>query len=273
MIDYYARIAPVLLPHLSGRPVTLIRYPNGVEGKHFYEKRCPPHHPDWVQTTDGLGRGARGHDRFHASYEDLATLVWLAQLAALELHPSLSLAAAIERPTVLAFDLDPGPPATIVECCRVALLLRALFGDLGLECFPKSSGSKGMQVYVPLNRALNYETTKPYARAVAQALERSEPGPRRLADDQEAPRRQGLRRLEPEHGLEDDRRRLLASRASPARRSRRRCAGTRSRRRSTPATPTASASRPPRCSSGWSATATCSLPVLELEQELPAGSG
>ena len=175
MIDYYARIAPVLLPHLSGRPVTLIRYPNGVEGKHFYEKRCPPHHPDWVQTTE-VWAGERAGTIDFTLVEDRATLVWLAQLAALELHPSLSLAAAIERPTVLAFDLDPGPPATIVECCRVALLLRALFGDLGLECFPKSSGSKGMQVYVPLNRALNYETTKPYARAVAQALERSEPG-------------------------------------------------------------------------------------------------
>jgi bifunctional non-homologous end joining protein LigD len=107
--------------------------------------------------------------------EDRATLVWLAQLAALELHPSLSLAVDIDRPTVLAFDLDPGPPATIVECCRVALMLRALFAGFGMECFPKSSGSKGMQVYVPLNGELTYETTKPYARAVAQALERAEP--------------------------------------------------------------------------------------------------
>jgi bifunctional non-homologous end joining protein LigD len=107
--------------------------------------------------------------------EDLATLVWLAQLAALELHPSLSLGTEIESPTVLAFDLDPGPPATIVECCRVALLLRRLFAGFGLETFPKSSGSKGMQVYVPLNGGATYETTKPFALAVAQALERSEP--------------------------------------------------------------------------------------------------
>ncbi len=107
--------------------------------------------------------------------DDLATLVWLAQLAALELHPSLSLAARPERPTVLAFDLDPGAPATAVECAQVALRLRGLFGELGLECFPKHSGSKGIQVYVPLNSEATYEQTKPYARAIAQALERAEP--------------------------------------------------------------------------------------------------
>jgi bifunctional non-homologous end joining protein LigD len=174
VIDYYARIAPVMLPHLAGRPVTLIRYPNGVDGKHFYEKRCPPHHPDWVKTVE-VWAGDRAGNIDFTLVEERATLVWLAQLAALELHPSLSLAADIDRPTVLAFDLDPGPPATIVECCRVALLLRELFGKFDLECFPKSSGSKGMQVYLPLNGDAKYEATKPYARAVAQALERSEP--------------------------------------------------------------------------------------------------
>ncbi len=174
MIDYYARIAPVLLPHLAGRPVTLIRYPNGVEGKHFYEKRCPPHHPDWVKTAEVWAGDRAGKIEF-TLVEERATLVWLAQLAALELHPSLSLATDIEQPTVLAFDLDPGPPATIVECCRVALLLRSLFEGFGLQCFPKSSGSKGMQVYVPLNGDVTYEATKPYSRAVAQALERAEP--------------------------------------------------------------------------------------------------
>lgn len=174
MIDYYARIAPLLLPHLAGRPVTLIRYPNGVEGKHFYEKNSPSHRPEWVRTAS-VWAGSRAGEIEFTLVEERATLVWLAQLAALELHPSLSLAAAIERPTVLALDLDPGPPATIVECCRVALLLRDLFDRLGLECFAKSSGSKGMQVYVPLNSELTYETTKPYARALAQALEGSEP--------------------------------------------------------------------------------------------------
>lgn len=161
------------MPHLRGRPVTLIRYPNGVEGGHFYEKNCPSHRPEWVQTVR-IGSSRSGSIDY-CLVEDLATLVWLAQLAALELHPSLSLGAEIESPTVLAFDLDPGPPATILECCRVALLLRKLFAGLGLQLFPKSSGSKGMQVYVPLNSGVTYETTKPFALAVAQALERSEP--------------------------------------------------------------------------------------------------
>jgi bifunctional non-homologous end joining protein LigD len=153
--------------------VTLIRYPNGVEGGHFYEKNCPSHRPDWVRTVR-IGSSRSGSIDY-CMVEDLATLVWLAQLAALELHPSLSLGAEIESPTVLAFDLDPGLPATIVECCRVALLLRQLFAGFGLEMFPKSSGSKGMQVYVPLNGDATYEATKPFALAVAQALERSEP--------------------------------------------------------------------------------------------------
>ncbi|MEZ5060886.1 MAG: non-homologous end-joining DNA ligase [Solirubrobacterales bacterium] len=175
VIDYYARIAPVMLPHLRGRPVTLIRFPNGVTGKHFYEKNSPSHRPDWVGTAT-VWAGDRAGNIDFTLVEERATLVWLAQLAALELHPSLSLAADMDRPTVLAFDLDPGPPATIVECCRVALLLRELFGSFGLDCLPKSSGSKGMQVYVPLNSGVTYETTKPYARTVAQALEAAEPG-------------------------------------------------------------------------------------------------
>ena len=175
VIDYYARVAPVLLPHLRGRPVTLIRFPNGVEGGHFYEKNCPSHRPDWIKTAR-VRAGDRSQKMIDFCLcEDRATLIWLSQLAALELHPSLSLADGIEVPTVLAFDLDPGPPATIVECCRVALLLRDLFASFDLDCFPKSSGSKGMQVYVPLNGDATYETTKPYARAVAQALERSQP--------------------------------------------------------------------------------------------------
>ena len=175
MIDYYARIAPVLLPHLAGRPVTLIRYPDGVEGGHFYEKNCPSHRPEWMRTAR-LPAGDRSSKTIdYCLIEELPALIWVSQLAALELHPSLSRAERIERPTVLAFDLDPGPPATIVECCRVALLLRELFASFGLRCFPKTSGSKGMQVYVPLNTDVTYEATKPYARAVAQALERSDP--------------------------------------------------------------------------------------------------
>lgn len=174
MIDYYARVAPALLPHLRDRAVTLVRYPNGVEGGHFFEKRCPEHRPEWVQTAAVWAGDRKGEIEF-CLCQDRPTLVWLAQLAALELHPSLALAEDVQRPTVLAFDLDPGPPATILECCRVALLVRELFANLGLECCPKTSGSKGMQVYVPLNGSQTYETTKPFARAVAQALERAEP--------------------------------------------------------------------------------------------------
>jgi bifunctional non-homologous end joining protein LigD len=172
VLDYYARIAEALLPHLRGRALTLNRFPNGVEGGSFYEKRCPSHRPDWVPTAR-LEMGSETID--FCRCEDRPTLVWLAQLAAIELHPSLSLARKQEHPTVLAFDLDPGPPAGILECCAVAQRLRELFADLGLECFPKTSGSKGLQVYVPLNGKASYERTKPFAHAIARLLERERP--------------------------------------------------------------------------------------------------
>jgi bifunctional non-homologous end joining protein LigD len=175
VVDYYTRIAPVLLPHLRERPLTLKRYPDGVDGKFFYEKQCPKHAPEWVKTVSvGGHRGGKVIDFTLAN--DLPTLVWLANLADLELHPSLSRADDVKRPTILAFDLDPGPPATIVECARVALMLRGIFGELGLEAFPKTSGSKGMQVYVPLNHPkATYDQTKSFARALAQLLERQHP--------------------------------------------------------------------------------------------------
>jgi bifunctional non-homologous end joining protein LigD len=172
-IDYYARIAETILPHLEDRPLTRVRFPDGVESQRFFEKRAPKHTPDWVKTAP-VEMGTAGTIDFILC-NDRPTLIWLAQLAGLELHPSLALAKKPERPTVLAFDLDPGAPATAVECAQVALKLRDLFGELGLECFPKHSGSKGIQVYVPLNTAVTYEQTKTYSRAVAQALERSEP--------------------------------------------------------------------------------------------------
>jgi bifunctional non-homologous end joining protein LigD len=174
VIDYYARVADAILPHLRDRPLTLKRYPNGVEAKSFYEKRCPSHRPDWVATAP-VWSGRNEGDIDYCLCNDRATLTWMAQLAALELHPSLSLADEIERPTVLAFDLDPGEPAGIVECCRVGLRLREMFGELDLECFPKTSGSKGLQVYVPLNVEVTYEQTKPFAHAIAQTLERAQP--------------------------------------------------------------------------------------------------
>ena len=174
VIEYYTRIAPAVLPHLRARPLTLKRYPNGVEEQYFYEKQCPSHRPDWVVTAPVWSRhNSRTIDFCLA--EDLATLVWLANLADLELHTSLALAADVTRPTVLAVDLDPGPPATIVECAEVALLLREVFDHLGLQAFPKTSGSKGMQVYVPLNTPVTYAQTKPFAQALAQLLERRHP--------------------------------------------------------------------------------------------------
>jgi bifunctional non-homologous end joining protein LigD len=173
VIDYYARVGEAILPHLKGRPLTLKRYPDGVEGFNFYEKRCPEHRPVWVKTATVLSDRV-GKIPF-CLCDNLATLTWLAQLAALELHPSLARASNVQRPTVIAFDLDPGPPANVIDCCRIALRLRELFADLGLECFPKTSGSKGMQVYVPLNSGLTYERTRPFAHAVALLLEKRHP--------------------------------------------------------------------------------------------------
>jgi bifunctional non-homologous end joining protein LigD len=176
MVDYYAKVAPAMVPHLSGRAVTLRRFPEGVDDldSAFFEKRCPKHRPKWVKT-------ARVEAGPHAGKIDFCvcdgrpTLVWMAQLASIELHPSLSLSRAPKRPTVLAFDLDPGPPADIVECCRVALRLRDMFGHFGVRSFAKTSGSKGMQVYIPLNKKASYETTKPFAKAIAQLLEKQTP--------------------------------------------------------------------------------------------------
>jgi bifunctional non-homologous end joining protein LigD len=172
-IDYYARVADTLLPHLRGRPVTLVRFPEGVDGFRFYEKRAPKGAPDWVKTAR-VGFDRAGEIDFVVC-DDKPTLIWLAQLAALELHPSLSKARNMEVPTSMVFDLDPGPPAAIKECCVVGLRVRELFEGLGLESFAKSSGSKGLQVYVPLNGRTKYERTKPYSQAVAQALEQAEP--------------------------------------------------------------------------------------------------
>jgi bifunctional non-homologous end joining protein LigD len=174
VIDYYTRIAPAVLGHLRGRPLTLKRYPNGVEGQFFYEKQCPSHRPDWVGTAAVY---SRSNDRTidFCLADDLPTLVWLANLADPELHTSLALARDVEQPTVLAFDLDPGPPATIVECAEVAIELREVFEHLGMQSFPKTSGSKGMQVYVPLNTPHTYAQTKPFALGIAQLLERRHP--------------------------------------------------------------------------------------------------
>ena len=174
VIDYYTRVAPVLVPHMRGRPLTLKRYPNGVDGKFFYEKNAPSHRPEWVTTAVVSSRSNQADINF-CVVEDLPTLVWAANLASLELHTSLALAKEIMRPTTVVFDLDPGAPATIRECCRVGLRLRDVFAELGLQCFAKTSGSKGLQVYVPLNTPTTYEQTKPFALAIAQHLEQEDP--------------------------------------------------------------------------------------------------
>ena len=174
VIDYYTRVAPVLLPHLRDRPLTLKRYPNGVEGGHFYEKQCPSHRPDWVRSEPVELSSKTIH---FCVCDDLPTLVWLANLADLELHPSLSKVPAVERPTLMAFDLDPGEGTGLAECCEVALLLRDALAHLGLECFPKTSGSKGIQVYVPLNTGdVDYDHgTKLISNALARHLESEHP--------------------------------------------------------------------------------------------------
>ena len=173
VIEYLVHIAPALLGHLGGRPLTRVRFPNGVEGKSFFEKQCPGHRPDWVQVAP-IALSEKIVE--FCVCEDLPTLVWLGNLAALELHTSLSRAVPIECPTMMVFDLDPGAPATIVECCRVALLLQGMFEGLGLQAFAKTSGSKGMQVYVPLNApGATYELTKGFSKAVAETLEAAEP--------------------------------------------------------------------------------------------------
>jgi bifunctional non-homologous end joining protein LigD len=174
VIDYYIGISPVLLPHLKNRPITLKRYPDGVEGFFFYEKQCPSHRPAWVKTTEVPSRRDAGKIDY-CMINELPALIWAVNLADLELHTFLHRAPAIDRPTALAFDLDPGPPANIVLCCRVGLWLQAILEALGLQCFVKTSGSKGLQLFAPLNTATSYEKTKAFARALAERLEREHP--------------------------------------------------------------------------------------------------
>jgi bifunctional non-homologous end joining protein LigD len=176
MVDYYAKVAPALVPHLSGRAVTLRRFPEGVEDldASFYEKRCPKHRPKWVKTAK-VEAGPRAGVIEFCVCDSLPTLIWMAQLAAIELHPSLSKSRAPKRPTSLVFDLDPGPPADVVDCSRVALRLRGLLTQLNLECFVKTSGSKGMQLYVPLNGKTSYEETRPFGQALAQIVANQDP--------------------------------------------------------------------------------------------------
>jgi bifunctional non-homologous end joining protein LigD len=174
VIDYYAQVAPALLSLLRGRPVTLKRYPNGVEGRFFYEKECPPWRPDWMRTA-AVQSDRKERDINFCLIEDRPTLVWAANLADLEMHTMLGTVDDLQRPTMMVFDLDPGEGVDVIGAARVALRLRDMLGALGLETVVKSSGSNGLHVHVPLNTPVSYEETKPFAQAVARLLEKDDP--------------------------------------------------------------------------------------------------
>lgn len=173
VIDYYARIAPAMLPHLKDRPVSLKRFPDGVDGESFFEKNCPSHRPRWVRTR-AVPRGSGGQIDYCVLF-DRPSLVWVANLAALELHTFLHRVGKLDRPTMVVFDLDPGAPASLRHCAKIALLLRELFDELGLECFVKSSGGKGLHMAIPLNTSITYDRTKAFARAVAEHMAAAHP--------------------------------------------------------------------------------------------------
>jgi bifunctional non-homologous end joining protein LigD len=188
VLDYYHRISPVLLPHVAGRPVTLKRYPEGVDGQSFFQKHAPAGTPDWVRTVDVPSQSSRGRGDMvtHVVIDDLPTLMWAANLAALELHapmwrvahgtagPGVTAGSGEPRPDLIVFDLDPGEPATIVECCRVAEALRPMLADAGLTPLPKTSGGKGLQLYARISGVSPDEISE-QAKGFAQALERARP--------------------------------------------------------------------------------------------------
>ncbi|MFL5412033.1 MAG: non-homologous end-joining DNA ligase [Myxococcales bacterium] len=174
VIDFYLRMAKAVLPHLRDRPLTLKRYPNGVEGEFFYEKNCPAHRPAWVKTA-GIWSDQNQRVMQFCLAQDLPTLVWAANLADLELHVPLHRRHHVDRPDSVVFDLDPGAPADLVDCCEVAVILHDMFERLGLRTFAKTSGSKGLQLYLPLNGKVTYAETKPFSRSVAEALAASRP--------------------------------------------------------------------------------------------------
>jgi bifunctional non-homologous end joining protein LigD len=175
VIDYYVRIADYLLPHLKDRPVTLKRFPEGVYGQFFYEKDAPAFTPEWVKTFPVPRREKKGPDIRYILINDLPTLVWLANLANLEIHPFLHRVPKIDRPTSIVFDCDPGEGADILDCARVAFMLKVVLDELGLESFAKVSGSKGIQVHVPLNSPVSYDVTQPFAKALAELLHQQHP--------------------------------------------------------------------------------------------------
>lgn len=179
VIDYYINVSRYILPHLRDRPLTLKRYPDGAAAEHFYEKNAPSHKPDWVKVAAvprvGQGKSGRKDMIRYVLVNDVATLVWAANLASLELHVLLAQAPRVKQPTSVVFDLDPGEPANVLDCARVSVWIRDLVSQLGLKCFVKSSGSKGLQLYIPLNSPATYEATSAFAKAIAESLKRAHP--------------------------------------------------------------------------------------------------
>jgi bifunctional non-homologous end joining protein LigD len=188
VIDYYIRISPWLLPHFERRPVTMLRFPDGVGGKKFYEKDAPKHTPSWVHTVD-VPRQTGGKPIRYVCVDNLPTLVWSANIASLELHPFLHRADQLDNPDAMVFDLDPGEGTTLAGCAEIAFSLKSLLENNGLQPFPKVSGSKGLQLYVPLNTATSYTRTRSFAQAAAVALERQDP--KRVVSEMAKSLRQG----------------------------------------------------------------------------------
>ncbi len=174
MLDYYAHVAGALLPHLRGRPCTLHRFPDGLQGAHFFQTRCPPGAPEWVH-TQRMWVFSSGKEVDAPVVDDARTLLWAANLSTVEFHPYLGCADDLARPTAAVFDLDPGPPAGLVDAARVALRVRDLVEDLGLDAYAKTSGAAGVHVYVPANTPVTYDDTKRFARAVAALLHKQTP--------------------------------------------------------------------------------------------------
>ena len=173
VIDYYVRIAPTMLPHVADRGITMRRFPDGVEADSFFNKRCPDWRPDWLEAVAGPGESAGPIS--YCQLAEVAALAWTANLAALEIHAPMARSDDIESPTMVVYDLDPGPGTSIVECAQIATVLRDLLDSVDLEVWPKTSGSKGMQLYVPLNTPHSHDHATAFARATGQLLERDLP--------------------------------------------------------------------------------------------------
>ncbi len=173
VIEYYVKIAPVMLAHIEGRGVTFKRWPDGVTEDAFFNKRAPSHRPDWVGTCRGPGDKGKGID--YPVLNEVAALGWAANLAALEIHAPMARCADIDSPTILVFDLDPGKDTSVIECSQIGLRIREMLSAVGVKSFAKTSGSKGLQLYVPLNTPHTHDQTRDFAHAVAQLLEKQHP--------------------------------------------------------------------------------------------------